>query len=456
MENITKIVQNQKKFFNTNYTIPVEFRKKQLKKLKQLLVANEQNLYKAIFADFKKSEFDTYTTELSLVYHEIDLALKKLSHWAKPKKVATNIVNLPSKSIIVAEPYGTCTIIGAWNYPIQLCLVPVIGAIAAGNTVILKPSELTTNTSNELAKIINTNFESNYLYVMQGGVAETTELLAENVDFIFFTGSNAVGKIVYKAAAQNLTPTVLELGGKSPAIISQHCHLNLTVKRLIWAKFLNSGQTCIAPDFAVVHKSIFKDFIKLCAAEIKKAKYSFDNQNYVQIINNKHFTRLTNLMHEGKIEIGGNTNKADRFIEPTIISGLSYDSKIMQEEIFGPILPILTYSNFEELISTLKTKEKPLACYLFSKNKKEKETYKKELSFGGGAINDAVMHITNSKLPFGGVGGSGIGKYHGEHSFNTFSHSKSILKKLNWFELPLKFSPISELKLKTIKFLMKL
>ena len=456
MESIVEIVQKQHSFFNTNDTKSIAFRKQQLKKFKKILLDNEAALYKAIYADFKKSEFETYSSELALVYHEIDIALKNITKWARNKRVGTNIINIPGKSYIHPEPLGVCTIIGAWNYPIQLSLCPLVGAMTAGNTAILKPSEITVNTSNLLAKLINTNFPNNYLYVQEGGINETTSLLEQKVDHIFFTGSTFVGKIVYQAAAKNLTPVTLELGGKSPAVISQHCNLKMTAKRLIWSKFLNAGQTCIAPDYVVVHESIQKEFISLCKQEIENAQYKFENDNFTQIITNKHFSRLSKFLNEGTIEIGGDTDEVSRYIAPTLISQVNFESPVMQDEIFGPILPIIEYNNLDDIIKQIKQLEKPLSCYIFTENSNEKKKIVNEISFGGGCINDAVMHITNSKLPFGGVGGSGIGNYHGEHSFNTFSHYKSIISKSSWIEFPFKFFPLTPKKLKIIKFLMKL
>lgn len=456
METIAQIIKQQHSYFNTNSTKSIPYRKEQLKKLKNILQSNEKALYKAIFADFKKSEFETYATELALIYHEIDNALKNVHKWSRKKRVRTNVVNLPGKSCIHPEPLGVCIVIGSWNYPIQLTLAPVVGALAAGNTVVMKPSELTIHTSSLLAKLINTNFPKEYLYVQEGGIPETTELLEQKVNHIFFTGSTFVGKIIYQAAAINLTPVTLELGGKSPAIVSEHSNLKMTAKRLIWAKFLNAGQTCIAPDYVVIHESVKNTFIEYCIEEIKKAQYSFENHNYVQIISDKHYNRLSEFLKQGTIAYGGHTDSKNRFIAPTLVKDIDFDSSVMQEEIFGPILPIISYKELGNIIDKIKTKEKPLSCYLFTEKKAEKTKVINELSFGGGAINDGVMHITNAHLPFGGIGGSGIGNYHGKHSFKTFSHYKSIISKPTWIELPLKFSPLNSKKLKWIKFLMKL
>ncbi|CAM3937644.1 MULTISPECIES: aldehyde dehydrogenase [Flavobacterium] len=448
-------VSNQQVFFSNNKTKDINFRIEQLKKLKSIIQENESLLNKAIYLDFKKSSFDNYTNELSLIYKDIDEAVKKIKKWSSKKSVRTNIVNLPAKSYIIPEPLGTTLIIGAWNYPYQLSFSPAVAALAAGNTVILKPSELAKNTSQAIAKIVNENFSPNYFLVIEGGIPETTALLDEKFDKIFFTGSVPVGKIVYQAAAKNLTPVTLELGGKSPAIMTKNSNLKIGVKRLIWAKFLNSGQTCIAPDYVFVHESIKESFLSECKVAIEKSNYSFENNNYVQIINKRNTNRLIDLIEEEKIFYGGNYNINERYIQPTLLHNINTNDKVMNNEIFGPILPVLTYNNIQETIDYIKSKPKPLSCYVFTNDKKTKERILNEISFGNGAINDAIMQITNDKLPFGGVGESGIGSYHGEEGFKTFSHYKSILEKSTWFELNLKYFPQTLRKLKIIKFLLK-
>lgn len=448
-------VSNQQFFFSNNKTKDINFRIEQLKKLKSIIQENESLLNKAIYLDFKKSSFDNYTNELSLIYKDIDEAVKKIKKWSSKKSVRTNIINLPAKSYIIPEPLGTTLVIGAWNYPYQLSFSPAVASLAAGNTVILKPSELAKNTSRAIAQIINENFHPDYFLVIEGGIPETTALLNEKFDKIFFTGSVPVGKIVYQAAAKNLTPVTLELGGKSPAIITKNCDLKISIKRLIWAKFLNSGQTCIAPDYVFVHESIKENFLSECKEAIEKSNYSFKNNNYVQIINERNTNRLIDLIEEDKIFYGGNYNINERYIQPTLLHNINTSDKIMNDEIFGPILPILTYNNIEETIDYIKSKPKPLSCYVFTNDKKIKKRILNEISFGNGAINDAIMQITNDKLPFGGVGESGIGSYHGEEGFKTFSHYKSILEKPTWFELNLKYFPQTLRKLKVIKFLLK-
>lgn len=446
-----EIVEVQKKFFQTNATKEIPFRIAQLKKLENLLRENEEVLHKAIYTDFKKSSFENYTTEISLLYHDIKEAVKNIREWSSKKRVGTNMANLPAKSYIIPEPLGTSLIIGAWNYPYQLSLAPAIAAIAAGNTVILKPSELPINTSKVMAKLINENFDPGFFKVVEGGVTETTALLGQRFDKIFFTGSIGVGKIVYQAAAKHLTPVTLELGGKSPAIITENCNLKITVKRLIWGKFLNAGQTCIAPDYVMVHKSIKDSFLEMAKNEIGKSRFKVEDDNYVQIINDAHVQRLINLIDADKVYVGGKYDLKARIIEPTILKDVSFDDEIMQDEIFGPILPVIEYGDLDAAIAQIRTRPKPLACYIFTNNKKERQKVLNGISFGGGAVNDAVMHIANSNLGFGGVGDSGIGAYHGEHGFRAFSHYKGILEKSTWIEPDLKYYPHTKSKLKWIK-----
>ncbi len=452
---MNQIVANQRQFFNTHATKNFDFRLKQLKKLEVVLKANEQALYDAIYKDFKKSAFETFTAELALVYNDIKEARKHLNSWGKIKKVGTNFLNSPAKSYIIPEPLGVCLVIGAWNYPYQLTFAPVVAAIAAGNTVVIKPSELSVGTSALMAKLISENYDANFLKVIEGGVAETTELLNQKFDKIFFTGSTQVGKIVYQAAAKNLTPVTLELGGKSPAFITKDCNLKMTVKRLIWAKFLNAGQTCIAPDYVLIHHDIAQKFLELAKAEIIKEHFSFKNDNYVQIINDRHLERLKKILDPEKVYFGGKIDVENRNIEPTILHHVTFEDAVMQEEIFGPILPVIAYDSLDVTIDKVNSLPKPLSCYVFTNNSEDKHKILAEISFGGGAVNEAVMHITNTKLPFGGVGYSGIGNYHGEAGFKCFSHYKSILDKPTWLELPLKYYPHTEFKLKWIKRFMK-
>ncbi|MEZ4857885.1 MAG: aldehyde dehydrogenase [Flavobacteriaceae bacterium] len=445
------IVSKQRRFFNSHKTKEHSFRIQQLKTLEKVLKQNEKLLFEAIYNDFKKSSFETWATELALIYKEIQLAKKQLSSWARPKRVPTNLINFPSKSYIIPKPLGVCLVIGAWNYPYQLSLSPVVAAIAAGNTVVLKPSEIPSETSKVMHKLISENFEESFFTVVEGGVTVTTELLKQKFDKIFFTGSTQVGKIVYEAAAKNLTPTTLELGGKSPAFVTPSCNLKMTAKRLVWGKFLNAGQTCIAPDYVLVHQSMEATFLEACKAEIEKANYAFENDNYVQINTTKNWERLVALIDSEKVYFGGASERETRYIQPTLLHKVTFNDAIMADEIFGPILPVIRYDNFSETLQKVQQLPKPLACYVFTKNPSERNQVLRELPFGGGAVNDTVMHITNSNLPFGGVGLSGLGSYHGEAGFKTFSHFQSILHKANWLELPLKYSPVSNNKLWWIK-----
>lgn len=454
---ITEIIAQQRNFFDSNETKSVKFRIQQLKKLKRLLKENEAQLNKAIFEDFGKSDFETYVTELATIYHEINIFLKHLKSWSKPKRVISNLANFPSRSYVFPEPLGNTLIIGAWNYPYQLSLVPVVTSLAAGNTVILKPSELPQHTSSIMAKLINENFPSNYFRVIEGGIKESSALLEQKFDKIFFTGSTAVGKIVYQAAAKHLTPVTLELGGKSPTFILKDCNIKLTAQRIVWAKFLNAGQTCVAPDYILVDKSIEEKLLKALKKEIEKYhnKENLDKSNYLKIINSSHFDRLHQLIDPDKVYHGGQSDMEDRTIEPTILHKINFEDKIMEDEIFGPILPVISFSNLEEVIHKVKKQPKPLACYIYSSSKKSSLKIIQEISFGGGAINDSIMQLSNSRLPFGGVGSSGMGSYHGKAGFDTFSHFKSILKKSNLIELPIKYPPYSKFKLKLLKFILE-
>ncbi len=368
---------------------------------------NEKLLYDAIYMDFKKSGFDTYLTEFAVPDNELDIAISHIKRWAKIKRVRTDMVNFPGSSYIIPEPLGVCLVIGAWNYPINLTLTPLISAIAAGNTVVLKPSELTVNTSAALAGVINEHFDPAFLTVVEGGIAETTALLENKFDKIFFTGSASVGKIVYQAAAKHLTPVTLELGGKSPAIIEKDANLNMAARRLVWAKFLNAGQTCVAPDYILVHQSVEKDLLEKLKLEIQRSNFSLANGNYVQIINEKNLDRLKDLVDQGKIYLGGQTNKEQRTVSPTVLSNVLTTDKIMNEEILGPIFPVVSYDDLESAIAFIKSKSKPLSLYLFTNNDVVREKILSEISFGGGAVNDAVMYFSNSRLPFGGVGTAG-------------------------------------------------
>ncbi|MFP4470002.1 MAG: aldehyde dehydrogenase [Bacteroidales bacterium] len=455
MKDYHSIVSNQQTFFKSGKTRDIGFRKAQLKKFLNVLQDNERLLIDAAWKDLHKSEFETYATELGLIYGEIMLAIRKVKKWSKPKSVLTNIAALPATSRIYPEPYGTTLIIGAWNFPFLLILEPLVGALAAGNTIILKPSELAPACSSVLAKILNGAFNPEYLRVVEGAVPETQALLKEKFDYIFFTGSTKVGKIIYKAAAEQLTPVTLELGGKSPCIVDRDFPVKLAAKRIAWGKFINAGQTCIAPDYLLVHREAKDELLKY----LKKYIHDFYGENpknspdFLRIVNKPNFDRLKELIVPEKVYTGGDTNEKELYISPTILDNVNWADKVMEDEIFGPVLPVLTFDDFFGTIDLLKQKEKPLALYYFGKNKGRQKLILKELNFGGGTFNDGIMHITNARLPFGGIGHSGMGNYHGRHGFETFSHQKSIMKRTTWIDIPLRYPPY---KLSTLKIVKKL
>jgi aldehyde dehydrogenase (NAD+) len=451
----TKEIQQQRDFYFSGKTRDIDFRIAQLKKLKQLIMENETKMAEAILLDFGKSEFDLYTTELSIIYTDINESIKKVKSWSKRKRIRTNVLNMPAKSFIILEPLGVSLIIGAWNYPFQLSFSPAIAAITAGCTVILKPSELPSRTSAIMAEIVNTHFDPGFFRVIEGGVPEMTALLKEKYDKIFFTGSIPVGKIVYQAAANFLTPVTLELGGKSPAFVTAKCNMDVTVRRLVWAKFLNAGQTCIAPDYVLIEKSIEAKFLQKFIAEIERSKFAVENGNYVQIINERNFERVSAHLSGQKIFYGGKMDREQRHISPTLLTDIAFDHPIMADEIFGPILPIMSFTNIDDAILQVKQRPKPLALYVFSDNRDEQKKILSSISFGGGSVNDAMMHIVNPNLPFGGVGDSGMGNYHGLAGFRAFSHEKSILHKSNYFEPSIKYSPHTASRLLWIKRLLK-
>lgn len=449
--NIQQILESQREFFATQKTKNLKYRKEQLEKLKRSIQTNENLLYEAIDKDFGKSKFDTFTTEISFVLNDIDYYLKNLNALAKPKRVKTNLVNQLGNSKIYNDPLGNTLVIGAWNYPYQLSLSPVVSAIAAGNTVILKPSEIAEDTMKAMAKIINENFNPEFFYCAEGGIEETTEILKLKFDKIFFTGSTRVGKIVYEAAAKHLTPVTLELGGKSPAIVTKNSNYQVAAKRIAWGKFLNAGQTCVAPDYVLVDQSIEEKFLEYLKQYIKEFNYQDGSQHYTRIINEKNFNRLMNLIESEKVYLGGNSNPENLHLEPTVMRDVTWDDAIMQEEIFGPILPVLNYTILNEALNKVLENEKPLAAYIFTDNADEKKLFTDKISFGGGCINDVVMHLSNESLPFGGVGNSGIGNYHGKYGFEAFSHQKAVLERATWGEPNFKYPPYSEDKLKWIK-----
>ncbi|HCD3929174.1 TPA: aldehyde dehydrogenase, partial [Staphylococcus aureus] len=411
----------------------ISFRKEQLKKLSKAIKSYESDILEALYTDLGKNKVEAYATEIGITLKSIKNARKELKNWTKTKNVDTPLYLFPTKSYIKKEPYGTVLIIAPFNYPFQLVFEPLIGAIAAGNTAIIKPSELTPNVARVIKRLINETFDANYIEVIEGGIEETQTLIHLPFDYVFFTGSENVGKIVYQAASENLVPVTLEMGGKSPVIVDETANIKVASERICFGKFTNAGQTCVAPDYILVHESVKDDLI----TALSKTLREFYGQNiqqspdYGRIVNLKHYHRLTSLLNSAQMNIvfGGHSDEDERYIEPTLLDHVTNDSAIMQEEIFGPILPILTYQSLDEAIAFIHQRPKPLSLYLFSEDENATQRVINDLSFGGGAINDTLMHLANPKLPFGGVGASGMGRYHGKYSFDTFTHEKSYIFK---------------------------
>ena len=439
-----------------NYKTDVQYRKELLKKLLHVITQYEKQIIQALFDDFKKPAFEAVLTETNYVISDLKETIKNIDSWAKPKKVSSSLLNFPSTDYIYSEPYGHVLILSPWNYPFQLALCPLVAAVAAGNRVTLKPSELTPNTSTIIAKIISETFDIEEVMVKTGDANVAAALLKQRWDYIFFTGSVAVGKIVAKAAAENLTPVTLELGGKSPCIVDETANLELSARRIVWGKIINAGQTCVAPDYILVHQKIKADFIKVVIQEIEKALGANpeDSPDFARIINLKNWQRQVSLLENQTILYGGQSNQDTLFLAPTLLDEPAMDSPVMQEEIFGPILPILSYESKSDIEKIISRFEKPLALYLFSQNKAFIDEVLQQYSFGGGCINDTVIHLVNNRLPFGGVGHSGMGAYHGKLSFDIFSHKKAIVKRGNWLDLPLRYAPYKN-KLDTIQKLLK-
>ena len=435
-----------------DYKNDIGYRKETLKKLLYNIQKSEDLIVKALYDDFKKPEFEAVLTETNYVISELKDTIKNIYKWAKRKRVFPSLLNFPSTDYIFKEPYGNVLVIAPWNYPFQLALCPLISAVAAGNRVVLKPSELTPHTSAIIARIIEKTFHINHVEVFEGGVEVSNTLLAQRWDYIFFTGSVSVGKIVAKAAAENLTPITLELGGKNPCVIDETANLKLAAKRIVWGKFINAGQTCIAPDYILIQKNMKVNFITFLIEEIIKAygKKMDKSPDFARIINTKNWLRLANMIEPEKVIFGGETEANTLYISPTVIEDPALDSLVMSEEIFGPILPILTYETQSDIDNVISRYEKPLAFYIFTENKSFAKKLIKTYSFGGGCINDTIIHFSNKRLPFGGVGHSGIGAYHGQLSFDIFSHHKAVVKKGNWLDLPMRYAPYKG-KLATIK-----
>ena len=458
MENILNIFNSQKEFFYSNKTKDINYRINNLKKLKNLIKENEQDIMDALYKDLRKSNFESYATEIGIVYDELNLHIKNLRKWSKREKRKSPIVHFPAKSYIYKDPYGVTLIIGPFNYPFQLVIAPLIGAISAGNCAIIKPSESTQNIALLLEKIINENFKENYIRVVNplGGKDTVSYLLDLKFDYIFFTGSVSVGKIIMEKASKNLIPVTLELGGKSPCIVDNSAKLDLAAKRIVWGKFLNAGQTCVAPDYILVQKDIKEKLLK----ELKKElllQFGSDiksSSDFPRIVNKHSLLRLKNYLNDGEIYFGGSVDEKDLYLEPTILTNIKENSLIMEEEIFGPILPILEYSSLDEALTYVINKDKPLALYYFSEDSTSIEKVLNSTTSGGVTINDTIIHVASSYLPFGGVGSSGMGAYLGKASFDVFTHKKSVIKRGTFIEFPIKFAPYNN-KINLLKKVMK-
>lgn len=443
MKDISEILKQQRQYFAKGVTLPVATRKKYLRKLGHAITIHENEILEALRKDLNKASFEAYCTEIGMVREELKTTIRKLERWSGPKRVSTSLMNVPSVSRIYSEPYGIVLILSPWNYPFQLALSPLVGAIAAGNCAVVKPSNYSPNTSKVIEMILSEVFPIEYVAVIQGGREANQSLLSQKFDYIFFTGSVAVGKTVMRAAAEHLTPVTLELGGKSPCIVDETANLELAARRIVWGKFINSGQTCVAPDYLLVQSSVKTELL----SKMKKYIIQFygadatKNENYPKIINEKHFNRLLSLMKGEEIVIGGHSSKETNQIVPTILDHVSWNSAIMKEEIFGPILPVMEFQHLEDIIPQINARPKPLALYYFTTNKANERKVIRNISYGGGCINDTVMHLASTHMPFGGVGDSGMGRYHGKYSFDTFTHKKSVLKKSLLIDIPLRYPP---------------
>lgn len=438
-----EMINAQRAFFKSGETLPFRFRRDQLKKLRKAIVEREQAICEALFQDFRKPHFEGYATEIGVVLSEIDLFLKNLEGWMKPQSVSASLLNFPSSDSIHSDPYGVSLIVGPWNYPFQLAINPLVGAIGGGNCAVIKPSELTPHTSELVAELVADTFDPTYITVVQGGIPVSQVLLEQQWDHIFFTGSVRVGKIVAMAAAKHLTPHILELGGKSPCIVDETADIKLAARRIVWGKFLNGGQTCIAPDYILAQRSIKDELLR----QMKQVITDFYGENpqlspdFPRIINEKNFERVSSFLEDGVVFYGGKTDVSDHYISPTILDEVQWEDNVMLEEIFGPVLPVLTFDTLDEAIGQITARPKPLSLYLFSRRSRRQEKILNETTAGGMCINDVVTHYVNAKLPFGGVGSSGSGAYHGKYSFDAFTHKKSVSKKGNWLDVPLRYPP---------------
>lgn len=455
---VDKIIEEHHSFYESKKSREIDFRINQLRSLKAAIKKYEYKIYEALYKDLGKCEFESYTTEVGFVLSSISHTIKNLKKWAKKEKVKTPLYLFPAKSFIISEPYGTVLIIGPYNYPFQLLIEPLVGALASGNCVVLKPSENVPNLSRVITEMITEAFPKEYIRSVEGGIETNTSLINGTFDYIFFTGSAQVGKIIMEAAARNLVPVTLELGGKSPVIVDESADIKVAAQRIIWGKTINVGQTCVAPDYVVVNNKVKDDLIKELRLQIQSfyGKDAMESKDYGRIVNERHFLRLKNILdkEEDKIIYGGKVNREKRYIEPTLID-TSWEGAAMSEEIFGPILPIIGFSNLDEVIGKIKKLSKPLALYLFTENYQVEEKVLEEISSGGACINDTITHLANPDLPFGGVGNSGIGAYHGEESFKTFSHRRSVVRKTTKINIPIVFPPYNKKNLDNVKKLMK-
>ena len=452
---IHEIVESEKHFFRTGVTRGVDFRIDMLKKFRKAIIENDELISAALKADLNKQPFESYMCETGLLLEEINFHIKRLKKWSKTRRVKSGIGQLPGKSYVCPEPYGVVLIMAPWNYPVQLCLMPLVGAISAGNCAVVKPSAYAPESSRVISKLIESAFPTGFVTAVEGGRDTNKALLDEPFDYIFFTGSVAVGKTVMEAAAKRLTPVTLELGGKSPIIVDETANLPLAARRIAFGKVLNAGQTCVAPDYLMIEKSVEAPFIE----EYKKALADFfpdgDMSGMVRIINDKHFERVCNILdNSGSIAIGGARDAETRFIEPAVLTDVPIDSPAMQQEIFGPVLPVLPYEKLDDCIDFIRSRPKPLALYIFSENKMNQEKVLNSCSFGGGCINDTVIHLASSHMSFGGVGESGMGSYHGKKSFDTFTHYRSVLKQ-GKLDVKLRYFPYKSGKEKITRMILK-
>ncbi|MDI9456425.1 MAG: aldehyde dehydrogenase [Bacillota bacterium] len=443
MSHIKKSLERQRSYFATGQTYDVSFRLEMLKTLQKSIIAHESEIFDALKKDLNKSPFEAYETEVGITLQELQYVIKHVRSWAKPERVKTPLLHFKSTSFILSEPYGVVLIMSPWNYPLQLSIAPLIGSIAAGNCTLIKPSAYSPATSAVIAKIVRECFDEGFVAVIEGGREANQALLKEKFDYIFFTGSVEVGKTVMAAAAENLTPVTLELGGKSPCIVDCNTNLEITARRIVWGKCLNAGQTCVAPDYLLVHKDVKNDLLNSMKKYIAEfyGQHPHKSEDLPKIINRKHFDRVKELLNCGKTVVGGQYDEKTLKISPTILDDVSWDEPVMQEEIFGPVLPVLEFDDLSQVIETVNKRPKPLALYLFTTSKQTERKILENIPFGGGCINDTIVHLATSYMPFGGVGESGMGRYHGRWSFDTFSHKKSILKKSNLIDIKLRYPP---------------